>query len=89
MTHELKLWPEYFDDVADGTKPFEIRKLDKPFSIGDILHLREFSADTKGYGYTGRETFKEITYIFIGGEFDIPVGIGILGLKTLTPSKEE
>ena len=43
--HELKLHPRYFNRVADGTKPFEIRKNDRDYQVGDRLILREYDPD--------------------------------------------
>lgn len=62
--HELKIWPEYFEDVDSGRKPFEVRKLDRLFGKGDILFLREWSPIK---GYSGRVTRKRITYVMAGG----------------------
>lgn len=43
-THELKVWPEYFDALASGEKSFEFRKDDREprFAVGDVLRLREY-----------------------------------------------
>lgn len=44
MIHELKIWPEYYERVADGTKTFEIRdNSDRGFQTGDIVRLLEFN----------------------------------------------
>jgi Domain of unknown function (DUF3850) len=68
--HDLKIWPEYFDDVVDGTKAFEIRKNDRDYKVGDELLLREWVPpkpfETKGARYTGRQTRKRVTYVLQG-----------------------
>ena len=85
MTHELKTWPTYFEEVLSGTTPFEVRFHDRKFQVGDILHLREWSP--KLFGYTGRELYKTVTYLFTGdtardvGIDDWPKDIVILGLS--------
>lgn len=43
--HKLKLFPEYFDAVANGIKTFEIRKNDRDYKVGDTLHLYEFDPE--------------------------------------------
>ena len=62
MKHELKLWPEYFQSIIDGTKPWELRRNDRDFKVGDILLLREYVPDTNQY--TGRECERKITGVF-------------------------
>ena len=42
MTHELKIWPQYFCRVADGSKTFEVRENDRGFQPGDIVVLKEY-----------------------------------------------
>lgn len=45
VTHSLKCWPSYFEDVRSGRKPFEVRKDDREpmFREGDWLVLNEFN----------------------------------------------
>lgn len=59
--HELKIWPEYFQAVVDGRKTAELRKDDRGFREGDILWLREWSAETNAH--TGREATAQITHV--------------------------
>lgn len=61
MEHQLKCWPQFWEAVNSGAKPFEIRLADRPFQVGDTLVLNEY--DPEGHGYTGRVTRKVITYI--------------------------
>lgn len=41
-THDLKCWPSFFEPIANGVKPFEVRSNDREFKVGDVLLLREF-----------------------------------------------
>ena len=61
MIHDIKCWPEYFQAVKSGIKPFELRKDDRGYAVGDILHLREFDPDTATY--TGDDIDKAVTYV--------------------------
>lgn len=42
MRHDLKIWPQYFCRVQDGSKTFEVRKNDRGFQPGDTVVLREW-----------------------------------------------
>jgi len=67
MTHKLKTLPQYFANVLDGSKTFEVRKNDRGFQKGDKVILREF--DDKGkwlieeHRYTGRQIEATIGYV--------------------------
>jgi Domain of unknown function (DUF3850) len=43
LAHDLKTWPRFFEAVASGAKPFEWRKDDRDYRVGDILNLREWA----------------------------------------------
>lgn len=45
MKHELKIWPQFYQAVADGSKTFEIRKNDRGFQKGDIVFLKEYDPE--------------------------------------------
>lgn len=40
--HELKIWPQYYSRVANGSKTFEIRNNDRDYQSGDKVILREW-----------------------------------------------
>ena len=61
MVHMLKISTEFFDSVAHGTKPFELRKDDRGFKTGDNVTLQEYDMDRKEY--TGRQIYGIINYI--------------------------
>ena len=79
-THELKTLPEYFAAVADGSKPFEVRRNDRNFAVGDGLLLREYNPETTEQ-YTGRKIWLTVSYVLLGGQFGIEPGYAVLGLK--------
>lgn len=90
-THQLKLSRVYFDAVADGSKPFEIREFDRDYVAGDLLELAEVSLkvpDRGGrsfYEPTGRITVKRITYVFRGGHLGVDADSCVLGLAEWKP----
>lgn len=68
-THELKIWPQWFEAVAEGRKRAEYRVTDRPFQVGDALWLREYVPRNGALGreayYTGRELWVQITHIAV------------------------
>lgn len=77
MTHELKVWPEYFDAIWDGRKTFEFRDDDRGFEVGDILDLRAW--DPAKSEYTGGRLLRRVTYL-LRGTWGLPDGKVILAL---------
>ncbi len=61
MTHELKIHPEYFQDVSLGLKKVEIRKNDRNYQERDNLVLKEY--DPKTEAYTGKQVVRTVSYI--------------------------
>lgn len=62
MMHDLKTWPEYFQAVKSGAKPFEVRhEHDRAFSVGDVLCFREWEPDAEAY--TGDSIERVVTYV--------------------------
>jgi len=78
MTHELKVWSEYFHLIRDRKKEFEIRKNDRGFRVGDSLLLKEWNPKTQKY--TGRYIIRKITYM-IQGKFGLPEDICVMQLR--------
>jgi ASC-1-like (ASCH) protein len=61
---ELKIHPEFFERVVDGSKKFEIRKEDdilRMYREGDLINLREWDPKTKDF--TGKSTLVEVAYL--------------------------
>ena len=78
--HELKTWPEYFQAIIDGIKPFEVRRNDRDYQVGDTLFLMEYDPER---GFTGRNILREVTYILNKKPF-VPDGYVIMGIKERT-----
>jgi hypothetical protein len=89
--HDLKTWPDSFEDVLAGAKRFEVRKDDRDYAVGDVLILREYEPDTRSVDpetqvevpgrYTGRVVARAVTYLMRGGRFGIEHGYVVLGLE--------
>ena len=61
MEIKKKTWPNYFQEVLDGKKKFEVRLADFDIEEGDILSLEEF--DPKSKKYTGRKIDKKVVFV--------------------------
>lgn len=81
--HALKVWPEYFNQIATGQKTFEIRFNDRRFQPGDMLMLEEWSPTTADY--TGRWTTRRVGFVFDPAVDSVPgVQPGYVVLSLLT-----
>ena len=77
--HDLKTWPEYFNEVFLGHKTFEVRKNDRDFKVGDYLILKEWDPNTNSY--TGRMLARKVSYILKGGEFGVEEGYVVMSIN--------
>lgn len=78
VTHDLKTRPEPFEAVADGLKPWELRRNDRGFSVGDRLVLRKW--DPAASEYCGSKLTRLVTWILEGPAFGLPEGYVIMSL---------
>lgn len=64
--HDLKCWPEFFQPLIEGRKPFDYRLNDRDFQVGDVLHQREYVPphdEPSGGWYTGRSIRHRVIYM--------------------------
>lgn len=76
--HLLKILPEFFEPLRLGHKPFEVRRDDRGYVVGDLLNLREWTPE---HGFSGRGASAWVTYVLPGGQFGIEPGFVVLGLR--------
>lgn len=79
VVHELKTESPWFNAVWREEKPFELRKRDRDFRVGDILKLREYDKDN---GYSGRVVWADILSILdnVPG-YGLVAGHCIIGIR--------
>lgn len=61
QTIEKKVWSEYFEQILQSKKTFEVRLNDFEINEGDTLLLKEWNPKTKEY--TGRELSKKVGFV--------------------------
>lgn len=62
--HVLKCWPDFFQAVKRGDKPFELRINDRDYQVGDTLVLQEYNPTDDAY--SGDELWRLVTYMIKG-----------------------
>lgn len=60
MTHHVKIEEQYYEDIENGLKRFEIRKNDRDYKVDDVIILKEIDGDGN---FTRRLHTAAITYI--------------------------
>jgi len=84
--HELKTDLTVFDDVEAGRKPFEIRKDDRGYEVGDLLKLRKTKhtgaemAAGASLEYVGTPLYVYVTYILRGPVYGLADGWAIMAI---------
>ena len=71
--HELKIHRGPFAAIVAGVKPWELRRNDRDFTVGDVLKLREWQpsrSPCEPARYTGRQILCEIVWMMDGGPLD-------------------
>lgn len=84
MIHQVKCEHQFFEDVVRGNKPFEVRKNDRNYQVGDYLAMNELTEDKTGY--TRRSALFVIDYVL--RYEDMPLALGydyaVLGIRPCT-----
>jgi len=77
--HILKVHPQFWEGIVKHTKPFEVRRDDRGFKVGDMVILKRFDPS---FGFTGEHPeMRRITYILRHEDFEngVPIGYCVLG----------
>ena len=72
ITHELKVHPQFWQATKRCEMPFQIRRNDRAFKVGDICVLREY--DPK-FGYVDRNESVAFPITFVLHHEDFPNGL--------------
>lgn len=87
VIHELKVYPHFWPRLLSGEKPFEVRRNDRNFKVGELCRFREF--DPKSGARSVKWLDKRISYIL--QHEDMPVGLKpgyvVLGLAEVEEPK--
>ncbi len=87
MKHELKVQPQFWDAIASGANPSNIRRDDRKFRVGDVCELKRYDPS---HGFTGESVERVITHILMPEDFPngLVAGHVILGFGDLPPLEQ-
>lgn len=86
--HELKIKHEYLIDVSLGRKTFELRKNDRDYQVGDLIHFIDIKEDDTSKfriePYVDENQLYRITYVLKDVEkYGLDKDYCILAIKKL------
>ena len=86
--HELKILHKYLIDISIGIKTFELRKNDRNYQVGDLIHFIDVKEDdTSKFDiepYVDDNTLYRITYVLKDVEkYGLDKDYCILAIKKL------
>lgn len=85
--HRIKADPGPFRLIWAGLKPFEVRKFDRDYRVGDMLRISEFDRDSREY--SGAWVMARITCIVRPKEYGLPEDVGVLGIEVVDQNSGE
>ena len=78
--HKLKINPDLFIEVREGRKTAEVRRDDRNYQVGDMLHIYPFDS-VKKVRTSPDFCCREVTHKVDGGQFGIEKGYCLLSMK--------
>lgn len=76
--HELKIKEEYYQDLIRGRKSFELRKNDRDYKVGDLIHFVGINGEEYNYNvYIIVYVLKDVP------EYGLDKDYCILGIRNL------
>lgn len=82
--HILKTLPQYFEDVWQGKKKFEVRLNDRGYEVGHFLILKEYNPAVIDNEYTGRVIKAQVTFLLENvPELGLQDGYCIMGINPI------
>lgn len=86
--HEIKIKEDYFNAILRGEKTFELRKNDRDYKVGDLIHfidIKQSNSDNCDCDiYINEDDLYKITYILKNvEEYGLDKDYCILGIKKL------
>lgn len=77
--HKLKLRQDFWYEVKRGRKTAEVRKDDRGYQVGDVLHLVAVDDDGQEVKTNG-QLFRTVSHILQGGQYGIESGYVMLSI---------
>ena len=79
--HVLKIKDEYLAEIYCGRKTFELRKDDRDYQVGDLIHFVDTNGDEVDTKEFNKGNLYEITYILRNvPEYGLQDGYAILSI---------